>query len=393
MSVRFHGFRTPGDPNNSFAGANQAQGQIFGALVQQPANFANAFSNTYGHQAGALGNMANAAANERSNLYGANAMAEAARMGALGNIGSAGLGAAGSASNAAMDAWARNQQAYSQSLTGMQMANQNTLGTLGASRNQALGNLGGSYGGIGRADIVAGALGGLGGGLGGQFSAGGAGGPLADGTFSGGGGGGGGQIGGGSSALAGLNGLQNNLMSPDILNAAMQGNNSAMNRLDQQHYSSRDMPSDMLGQSLSGLMTMTDMNSRNIGAGMDQFYGNQQRAGDQAMGALGGMLGSLNDGANSTNQNIQGMWDNSLGRTQFLTPAEQVQQRRDAQVLTQQHSRDDRRAHFNRILANPGPRIQPGLTGVAARAAQMNQQEHAQRQAQARWALDMMGSA
>jgi hypothetical protein len=326
------------------ASGNQALGQIYSTLYQQPANFAGAFSNTYGHQAGALGNMANAAANERSNLYGANAMAEAARMGALGNIGSAGLGAAGSASNAAMDAWAQNQMAYNQSLAGMQMANQNTLGTLGASRNQALSNLGGAYGGIGRADIVAGAMGGLDGGMGGQFSAGGAGGPLADGTFSGGGtGAGGGGGGGGAAALAGLTDLQNNLMSPDILNAAMQGNDAGMNRLDQQHYSSRDMPSNMLGQSLSGLMTLTDMNSRNIGAGMDQFYGNQQRAGDQAMGALGGMLGSLNDGFNVTNQNIQGMWDNSLGRTAFQPQADRLADERAARIDSLQRT----------IAANP----------------------------------------
>jgi hypothetical protein len=374
MSVRFHGFRTPGDPNNSFAGANQAQGQIFGALVQQPANFANAFSNNYAAQAGALGNMANAAANERGNMYGAMGMAEAARMGALGNIGSAGLGAFGSASNAAMDAWARNQQAYNQSLAGMQMANQSTLGALGASRNQALGGLGGAI-------AATGLMGG--GPMGGQFSAGGTGGPLADGAFSGGGGG------GGSAALAGLTGLQNNLMSPDILNAAMQGNDSGMNRLDQQHYSSRDMPSNMLGQSLSGLMTLTDMNSRNIGSGMDQFYAAHSQGGGSR---LDGMLSSLNSGFGTANQNIQGMWDNSLGKTQFLTPAEQVQQRRDAQVLTQQHSRDDRMAHLNRILADPGPRIQPGLTGVALQAAQMNQQEFARRQAQAQRTLDAMGA-
>jgi hypothetical protein len=324
------------------ASANQALGQMYGTLYQQPANFANAFANTYGAQAGALGNMANAAANERSNLYGANAMAEAARAGALGNLGSAGLGAYGSTANAAMDAWARNQQSYNQSLANMQMANQNTIGTLGASRNQALGGLGDAYGGMGRADIVSGAIGGMGGGMGGSFSAGGAGGQLADGTFSGSAGGSGGAAGGrGGGALGGLAGLQSNLMSSDMLRAATQGNSAAMDRLDRQHSSSRGMPGDMLGQSLSGLMTLTDMNSRNIGSGMDQFYGNQQRAGDQAMMALGGMLGSLNSGFGTTNQNIQGMWDNSLGRDAFATPAERVAMTREAQLLAQSHTRQD----------------------------------------------------
>jgi hypothetical protein len=298
------------------ASGNQALGQMQSTLYQQPANFANAFSNNYAAQAGAFGNMANAAANERSNLYGANAMAEAARMGALGNIGSAGLGAYGSASNAAMNAWAQNQMAYNQSLASMQMANQNTLGTLGASRNQALGGLGGAIAATGM----------MGGGqMGGQFSAGGVGGPVADGSFSG----GGGEGGGGAAALAGLGGLQNNLMSPDILNAAMQGNDAGMNRLDQQHYSSRDMPSNMLGQSLSGLMTLTDMNSRNIGSGMDQFYAAQSQGGGSR---LDGMLSSLNSGFGAANQNIQGMWDNSLGKTQFLTPAEKAMQQREGRI-------------------------------------------------------------
>jgi hypothetical protein len=301
------------------ASGNQALGQMQSTLYQQPANFANAFSNNYAAQAGALGNMANAAANERGNMYGAMGMAEAARMGALGNIGSAGLGAFGSASNAAMDAWARNQQAYNQSLAGMQMANQNTLGTLGASRNQALGGLGGA---IAATGLMGGAP------VGGQFAAGGGGGPVADGSFFGDGGGG---DGGGAAALAGLGGLQNNLMSPDILSAAMQGNDSGMNRLDQQHYSSRDMPSNMLGQSLSGLMTLTDMNSRNIGSGMDQFYAAQSQDGGSR---LDGMLSSLNSGFGAANQNVQSMWDNSLGKTQFLTPAEKAMQQRAGRIIT-----------------------------------------------------------
>lgn len=291
------------------AAAHQAHGQKMAAAYNAPAGFANAYANTYGAQAGALGNLATAVANERSNMYGANAMAEAARMGALGNIGSAGLGAYGSAANASMDAWARNQQAYNQSLASMQMANQNTLGALGTGQYQALGRLGGAYGVMGLA----------GGGEGGTFSADGRGGPIAEGSFSGAGGGGGG-------GTAGMDSIASYLMSPGMAGLAQTANTDAMNRLDGQHMSSRDMPSQMLGQSLSGLMTLTDMNSRNIGAGMDQFYGNQQQAGNQAMSALDRVRGQVSSGASNASKQIGSMWDGSLGQTVFQSPEARRQQ-------------------------------------------------------------------
>lgn len=329
------------------AARNTAQGQVLSTLFQQPAQFANQFSNNYGTYAnnlggafgayaGGLGNMATAMANERSNLYGANAMAEAARMGALGNIGSAGLGAYGSASNASMDAWARNQEAYNQSLASMQMANQGAIGALGTSRNAALGNLGGAYGGAARAELAAGVLGGLGGtGGGGSFSASGIDGLLGRGAFSGAGGGASGGGGGAGDALAGLNGLQSNLMNNDMLTAAQQGNTDAMNRLDSQHMSSRGMPSQMLGQSLAGLMALMDRSTGGITSGMNQFYDNQQQSGRQFMDGMrgvrdslsrtyGGLRGDLGKGFGTANTNIRDLWDTSLGRLPAFAPPYQM---------------------------------------------------------------------
>lgn len=323
--------------------ANQALGSAAAARLQQPANFANAYANAYDSYAGGLGNLATSMANERGNLYGANAMAEVARQGALGNIASAGLGAYGSASNAAMHAWAQNQNAYNQSLANMQMANQGALGNLGVSRNNALGGLGSSYGQLGRAEAGAQAIGSLGGMLGGgsgSFNASGTSGPIASGQYGGGMSGGGGGYGGGatSSALAGLAGLRQDLMSPDIARQLESGNADAMNRLGEQHYSSRSMPSQMLGQTLSGLMSMAAQNTGSIGAGMDQFYSNQRYAGDQYMDRMDTMRGDLGGGFGKVGTQIGTLWNDSLGKY-FLTPAEQAQQAAQARGALRPYSR------------------------------------------------------
>jgi hypothetical protein len=132
------------------------------------------------------------------------------------------------------------------------------------------------------------------------------------------------------------------------------GESAAFRRqLDDQHYSSRNMPSDMLGQTLSGLLAMTDRSQGAIGAGADQFYGNQQRARDQSMSRMdalaGGMTGGfrdttggLRDGLNNTNTQIQGMFDNTLGNLPvFQTPAEQTRRARQASELGREYRAED----------------------------------------------------
>jgi hypothetical protein len=300
----------------------QAQGNILSSLYQQPAQFANAMAGAYGNYNSGLSNMATAMANERGAMYGANAMAEAARMGALGNLGSASLGAYGSAANASMDAWARNQQSYNQALATAAAADQAGLAGLGSSRYAALSGLGNAYAGLGRAEIAGGALSGaFGGGYmppGGGFSAEGTTGPIASGGYTGmpmgNPGGGISYTPGSTTAMGRLEGLQDAIMSPDYRDALL--NNSALTRqqLDRQHYSSRDMPSSQLSTVYDGLQGLLRDGTDPIMAGMDQFYGNQRSAGSQFMGGMGDLRGQMQSGYDSFGQNLSDFWNQSLGK-------------------------------------------------------------------------------
>lgn len=318
----------------TMAAANNAAGNILSTLYQQPANFANVYGGAFNAYAGGLGNLATSMANERSSLYGANAMAEAARQGAIGNIGSAGLGAYGSASNAAMNAWAQNQAAYNQSLALMHGSNQSALAGL----SPAYGQIGAADSRAGAARAIAGSLmGGSGGGLSGSMSANGLSGPLAAGSYRGSGGGEGGRIGGGGEG-GGSGGSLNALAG---LARSMNSNASdAMRRLDSQHLSSRNMPGQLLDQSYAGLQKLTGQNLDALGSGMNQFYGNQQHAGNQFMDGMRGLRGDLNAGYGKVGTQIEDMWNRSLGRTQFLTPAQQYSQAREAEALRHQRLRD-----------------------------------------------------
>jgi hypothetical protein len=343
-------------------------GNYVGGMAQTGKNYTDAF----GAYNMGLGNMATARANERSNMYGANAMAEAARQGALSNIGTAALGAYGSASNGALAAWAANQQAYNRSAADMHTANQQAMGNVGVSRNQALGGLGAAYGGIGRAEIGANALSNLtasgyfgGGGGGGGFSATGPGGPLASGSYGGGGGGGGGGFslsgsrssssggGGSGGALAGLGDLRRSVMDPDIPNRIDSASQAGRNQLDAQHYSSRNMPSEMLGQTLQGLMTLGSPAYKASGAGMDQFYqANQfdERPYESMRGDLNrgyatvgnqirGVQRGIEGGYATANQQVNDLWDRSLGAQ--YDPVTRARRGREAEVLQRGYRQED----------------------------------------------------
>lgn len=263
------------------AAGDMATGR-YGALSGLGQAGANAHSQAYQGYASGLGNMATAMANERGNMYGANAMAEAARAGALGNIGSAGLGAYGSMGNSAMQAWAQNQASYNQALAGMQGANQAALGGMGAARYGALGNLAGPA----AAQSI---MGGQGGSPGFSFNATAGGSPVAS-----------GQIGGPQNSYffggGALGSLRNDVMAPDMVNAAASANTDAMNRLEGQHASSRSMPSQMLDQGLGGLMALGNNTAGQLNAGMNQYYTNQALAGNQFYGQLPGMMRGLRRG-------------------------------------------------------------------------------------------------
>lgn len=306
------------------AAANQsvpgAQAQVLSTLFSQPANFANSLAQAYGGMAqglggigagignafsgyaGGMGNVAQAMANERSNFYGANAMAEAARQGAAGNIGAAALGAYGGASNAALGAWGTNQTAYNKAMADMAMSNQQALSNYGVGRNAALGNLGDAYASAGKGFAGAGAISDLnlsagfggGGGGGGGFSASGPNGPIASGSYGGGGGGDGffinasrktdaggpGQF--AAPTFAGLDRLQDNMMSDDVTSALTRNYATGMGSLNNQHMSSREQPSQMLNQALQGLMTLGRQGYGSVDRGMDQFYATQNDPANRA---------------------------------------------------------------------------------------------------------------
>lgn len=393
----------------------QPDSSALAALYSQPANFANAFGSAFGSYAGGLTGMAQAMANERSNLYGANAMAEAARMGALGNIGSAGLGAYGSASNAAMNAWAQNQAAYNQAAALMHSANQQGLSGYGASQALAQGNAAAAQaaamGQIGaaratqagqteRAGLLAPMLFGAMGGGNGQFNATGIGGPVATGSYSAPGGGGlaglaGGVAGGGSvgPGLGDLNfrGATQDIDGREVLSGLRDNARAGRDQIDRQHMSSRGMPSDMLSQILGGIGSLTGNSQNAIGSGMNQFYGNQQYAGNQFMDSMRGLRNDMNAGYGNVGNQIQGMWNSSLANVPaFQTPAQRARQDREAQNLNTQYAREDKMRQMRDMARDPGPiRPAPGAPYGYHQAYAFNAANHSNRK---RGALDWLAA-
>jgi hypothetical protein len=344
-----------GGLGNNYADAYKSYTQGMGGMGNQRVG-------AYGAYAGGLGQVANAMGQERQGFYQGNAFAEAARQAALGNIGTASLGSYGQAANSALGAWAQNQMAYNQALTGLGQANQTALAGLGSSRNSALGGLGQSYADLGGRLGAASAIGGLAPMFdagGGGFSATGPSGQIASGSY---GGGAGGMGGGGFSAsapeaYAGLSGLQQNLMAGDISGSLNNNYAQAMRQLADQHSSSRVMPSQMLGQTLSGLLTMGRDAYGQIAGGMNQFYGTQNNPANR--GQYGEVLGDLRRGYGSTardinsyagnlgtgyqtaNANIgsvapalQNLWDRSTGSLDvFQSPLQRSQRQRAADIF------------------------------------------------------------
>jgi len=340
----------PGALSNLYGSAAQA----FTGYGQGLTGLANAQQGNYGAYASGLGNLATAYANQASNRYGANAMAEAARQGALGNIGSAALGAYGSMGGQAMQAWAQNQSAYNNALQSMYGSQQNAMSQLGQSRNSALAGLGNAYAtaGAGMApSTMASNLdlnfsdGGGGGFGGGGYSATGYDGPISTGSYGSGYGGGGGtsltarrtntpgsmeQIIG--PTFGGLNGALSSLNDSSYADRLDASGRAGMDQLDRQHYSSREMPAQMMGQGLYGLMALGGQAYGNSNRGMDQFYGAMDQSYDPRMysqianqlgrgyadssGRVSASVNALNNGwmdnraqFDASLQNLGGMYD------------------------------------------------------------------------------------
>lgn len=340
-------------------------GGMFGSQSQALSGLGNNVADMYRTYGSGLGTTATAMGNEASQRANAMAMAAAAQQGAMGSIGSSALNAFGGAANNMFGAWAQNQKAYNDTLGTLGSSNQNALSQFGQSRNTALGQtaaaaaqlgsgLGGAYSGLGtglanaysnveRGRLGANAVSGMsmdfgGGGGGGGFSASGPGGQIASGSFGGGGGfsgggfrlgGGGGQsqydigqLGGGAAyggiGSAGANGFasiaqaQANLMSRDIPDDLNRNYTDSVTRLDNQHYSSREMPSQMLNQVLGGLATLGSQAYGNSAMGMNQFYGNMDRSRTNYSPILSGLASGYGAGLGSV-QNLADRIDRAAG--------------------------------------------------------------------------------
>lgn len=313
-----------GSASNAFTGYGQALSGQSGAQA-----------NNYGSYAGGLGNIANAYANQASARYGANAMAEAARQGAAGNIGSAALGAYGNIGGQALQAWAANQQSYNNALSQMHGANQYSASQLGQSQNAALAGLGNAYAGAAGslapstvASNIAFNFSDAGGGGfgGGGFGAYGPDGTIGTGSYGGGGGAGGGMNFTGSRTnnpgnlqplvdrtYGGIDAAREAVASGRSFQDLLNNGNAGLDRLDAQHYSSREMPGQMMQQGLSGLMALGDQAYGNSNAGMDQFYRNQQASdSSRQLNSLARQMGSgYYDSSNRIGQNssaLSGAW-------------------------------------------------------------------------------------
>ena len=184
----------------------------------------------------------------------------------------------------------------------------------------------------------------------------------------------------GNAPLAGLSGSIND---PGIINNLQANAAAGRRQLDDQHYSSRGMPSEMMSQGLSGLLSLTGQSQGAIGAGMNQFYDAQQGAGESADGrfnalqsdllaGLSGTQGAMGRGFDVAGNQIQGMWDNSLGRLPgYLNPSMQVQQERDAQLLRAMHRQEDSALRMGSLALDPSyPTNSRTSYEAAARRAQ-----------------------
>lgn len=314
---------------NALQGMYNGAAGAFSGYGQGLAGQSNAQANNYGAYAGGMGNLANAYANQASARYGANAMAEAARQGAAGNIGSAALGAYGNIGGQALQAWAANQQAYNSALSNMHGANQYAASQLGQSQNAALAGLGNAYSSAAGSlapSTVAGDIalnfadsGGGGGFGGGGFSATGPDGGIGSGSY------GGGYVGGGGGmtftgtrkttpgniqpivdrTYGGIDAARDAVASRQSFQDLLNNGTSGLNRLDAQHYSSREMPGQMMHQGLGGLMMLGDQAYGNSNRGMDQFYGAQNDAdSSRYLSALGQQLaGGYTDSSDRVGKN------------------------------------------------------------------------------------------
>lgn len=137
-----------GNMGNSLAGVAQARANETTGLANASAGLetgkANSLANAYGAYSSGLGNVAQAMSAQEAARYNSNAMAEAARQAAIGNISSSALGAYGSAAGQALGSWGQAESAYQNAMGNIGAANQASLGSVGSAEQAAIANIGGA---------------------------------------------------------------------------------------------------------------------------------------------------------------------------------------------------------------------------------------------------------
>jgi hypothetical protein len=144
-------------------------------------------------------------------------------------------------------------------------------------------------------------------------------------------------------------------MASDITGSMNNNLQDGYNRLDRQHATSRGMPSQMLGQTLGGLMQLSDRGYGESRGGMDQFY--QAQTEKDGRPDYSGVLDRLTSGYNNVSSNLselygtamnsgggalRGLFDSSLGKLDlFKTPMELAAQARQVDVLNRRNSLQD----------------------------------------------------
>lgn len=382
-----------------FSGVGQGIGQVGAGIAQGTglhsgalANLGQAVAGNYGAYATGNAAIANALANERAAAYGAMSQGEAARQLAAGNIANQALAAYGGMGNAAMNAWGQNQSSYNQALQNMFTGNQMAVSQLGQSRNQALANLGGSMSQLGRGLAGAAVVGGMDPGMGG-FRATGPDGNIASGSY-----GGGYGVGmGGFNQMAdrsfgAMDDIRGDINNNTFLNNLEAARGEGFDRLDSQHYSSRNMPFDALRDSAGALQQLAAPGYGALRQGMDQMYGNLNanradfspfteslrygfdtssrdlrdvggrmsddfRSGmagaGRSISALEGLGTTLQNTATTTQNNVMDLWKNTLGNMPaFQSPQQRLQAQREARQYQERSRMEDRLGRVGQLLAS-----------------------------------------
>lgn len=405
--VQMQGYIADRQANATTAAANAAaRGQIGAAkeqakasLYAQPGMFANAMSDLGSSYMSGLGSLGSGLGAGYGSMAQSNAVAEAARQGAIGNIASSLLANYGSAANGAFGAWQANQTAYQKALSDMYGSNQAAISQLGQSRNAALSSFGSSRANAlsGLADAYAkagvglGAAGAVGdldlnfsstdGGYGGGGGIEANGGDVLSGSFGGGGYGPStmnltarrtgendsvGEISG--PVLGGLRELGpaigdmrplDEIADNTYLDALREDGQSGMDRLDMQHYSSRNTPYQILSGLAPVMMQMADTGYGQSSAGMDQFYPQTQSLQQSLGSGIGRLAGSMGSGFSSAQSGINNLFSQSLAkRPEFMTPQERyIQQQEVRDMQRNQRLENQRRGMIDSIYQNPNQQL------------------------------------